>query len=204
VKRGDVITVNGVKGIVYQTDGEHGKAMSVKAFRGVEEAWCKSGRLAGRVKTVSRESGRENTEAIFRFVEENGLDVSDFPVFAWCKSLGEGWYIPAIQELEDFISWWFGGDEELDWGSDDDDDDDEGNKGILVVDDGKPHPKVVNKAMLDAGGIPFFNGVYSSTENKQGKILIFSYAEWRKAWKIAAISKSSVGKKQVGRAFYEF
>ncbi len=28
--------------------------------------------------------------------------IADYPAFAWCASLGEGWYLPAIEELKRF------------------------------------------------------------------------------------------------------
>lgn len=42
VKKGDVLQVNGVKGIVFNVneDGTHGQMMSVKAFRGKQNLYC--------------------------------------------------------------------------------------------------------------------------------------------------------------------
>ena len=50
VKKGDVLQVNGVKGIVFNVneDGTHGQMMSVKAFRGKQNLYCvKSAYLKG-------------------------------------------------------------------------------------------------------------------------------------------------------------
>jgi hypothetical protein len=199
VKKGDIITINGVKGIVFQTDGEHGKAMCLKTFRGVKNAWCKSRKLAGKVSTPSRESGRENTNAVFQFVEENNVNISEFPVFAWCKSLGEGWYVPAVNELEQFINWWLGNDVELEWGESDESDDAAG-----VTLDETPHMKLVNQKIIEAGGIPFINGAYSSTENERQKLYVFGYNDKKKSWKFYTMSKSSIDTNVMGRAFYEF
>ena len=42
VQKGDVLSINGVKGIVYAVneDGTHGTIMSVKAFRGAKNLYC--------------------------------------------------------------------------------------------------------------------------------------------------------------------
>ena len=50
VRKGDILQVNGVKGIVFNVneDGTHGQMMSVKAFRGKKDLFCtKSSYLKG-------------------------------------------------------------------------------------------------------------------------------------------------------------
>ena len=200
VSKGDIIDINGEKGIVFQTDGVHGKAMSVKALRGVKNAWCRNGK-ACQVKTISKESGQENMNDILRFIEDGGLDINDFPAIAWCNSLGKGWYIPATKEMETFVNWWLGNDIELDWGDEDEDEEDELSP---VVDSETPHMKQVNGQLLDAGGIPFINGAFTSTENRKGKLSVFGYHEKKKFWRFFYFSKTGIGTMCLGRAFYEF
>ena len=35
-----------------------------------------------------------------QYIEENGKTWAFFPFFEWCRSLGPGWYAPAIEELK--------------------------------------------------------------------------------------------------------
>jgi hypothetical protein len=194
-KQGDIITVNGVKAIVFQTYGNgHGKAMALKALRGEKKAWCKTNAV-NKLRTTNRENGRDNTEAVFRFVKENGLNINDFPATAWCKSLGEGWYIPAIEELEKFIKWWLGNEMEMNW-------DDEDDAAVSVSE--TVFSKQINRKILDAGGIPFINGAFTSTENANGKLSVFSFNQAKGYWQFGKVSKTNVGKMYMGRAFIEY
>ena len=47
----------------------------------------------------NRTDGRDNMEKVARYIEANGLSWDDFPAFKWCRDKGEGWYLPAIDEL---------------------------------------------------------------------------------------------------------
>ena len=38
-----------------------------------------------------------------KYIDENGKSWDLFPVFSGCRSLGEGWYAPAIDELKDIV-----------------------------------------------------------------------------------------------------
>ena len=198
-KKGDIVTINGHNAIVFQTyGGGHGKAMAVKALRGVKDAWCKTNAI-NKLHTTDKESGRANTEAVFRFAEENGLNINDFPAAAWCKSLGEGWYIPSVKEMETFVNWWLGNNVELNW---DDDSADDNAQSPSVSE--TPFSKQVNKQLLDAGGIPFINGAFTSTENERGKLSAFWYNERKGFWQFGTVSKTGVGTMYLGRAFFEF
>jgi len=197
VKKGDIIDINGVKAIVFQTYGNgHGKAMCIKALRGKQKAWCPASAKKG-FQTTDRNNGKANTEALFRFIKSNSLDINDFPAVVWCKSLGDGWYIPAIQELEAFIKWWLGNDMKLDW---DDESPDQQDSPINET----RFSKQVNKQILEAGGIPFINGAFTSTESKQGYLSAFRYNDKKGYWQFETIPKASVGIKYMARAFYEF
>jgi len=203
--QGDIVVINGVKAIVFKTYGDgHGKAMALTAFRGVEEAWGR----AGKVKTTDRQSGRTNTEAVYSFAQEKGYNINDFPVFAWCKSLGVGWYIPSVAELEIFISYWMGNAAELDWDSDSDVAQPQSTKpsGKSTAYGQNEHTKKVNKKITDAGGMPFGKGVFSSTE-EGGKILVFEYSIYSanmEKWKMKGVSKGSLGEMHTARAFFDY
>ncbi len=46
-----------------------------------------------------RADGRVNMERVAAYIAENDLSWDDFPAFKWCREQGEGWYLPAIDEL---------------------------------------------------------------------------------------------------------
>jgi hypothetical protein len=206
-RQGDIVEINGVPAIVFQTYGDgHGKAMALNAFRGAEKAWCINGK-SSKVKTTDNASGKTNTEAVYSFVRENNLDISIFPVFAWCKSLGDGWYIPSVSEMEAFVNYWVGNSSELDW----DDDTDvpqqpaASSGGRNITYGQNEHTKKVNKNIVDAGGVPFSTGVFSSTE-KKGKILVFEYKIYKidMPWEMKAVAKSDLSVKHSARAFFDY
>ncbi len=43
--------------------------------------------------------GAVNMRILEQYIEENGLSWDDFPAFAWCRAKGDGWYLPAIDEM---------------------------------------------------------------------------------------------------------
>lgn len=138
VKKGDVLQVNGVKGIVFNVyeDGTHGQMMSVKAFRGKQNLYCvKSAYLKG-VSMLDENDGKANTDELFAYASAKGISLTNYPVYNWCKSLGDGWYIPSINQLKAFVNYWLGNtDVEVDW---------EEDENVNAVDDSMPHTKVVN------------------------------------------------------------
>ena len=51
--------------------------------------------------TPDREDGEGNTQAMVEYNQTQGLGfTSDDAAFVWASELGEGWYLPAINELE--------------------------------------------------------------------------------------------------------
>jgi len=203
-RQGDIIEINGVKAIVYQTYGNgHGKAMAVQALRGIKKVWG-----TAYLSTPDRLSGRTNTENVFRFINERNLNIVLFPVFNWCKSLGDGWYIPSVSELEAFVNFWMGNATQLNW----DDDDDHAPKQQTTTTPRatttygqNQHTKKINRTIVEAGGVPFSSGVFSSTETG-GKIYVFDYKDNKPkmAWQMKKVPKSSLGTKHIGRAFFEY
>ncbi len=196
VNVGDIIDIDGHKAIVFTVDnsGEHGKAMYVKAFRGVDEPWCNSGKHAKRLLSLTNtDNGYKNTAVVIKYANDHNI-LSSFPVFNWCISLGPMWYIPSIMELECFINFWLGNEEILNWEDD----------SKVEISSDKPYFKEINQRLLDAGGIPFINGVYTSTVDSDGKVYVFYYDSRKNTWTLKKRNVTSLGQDCVGRAFVNF
>lgn len=96
---GDLYDYNGLKGVVCQVtdDGLHGLLVSLDE---VMIPWSTFRKPELRtVGTSDRMDGRANMETVARYIAENNLSWDDFPAFKWCRELGEGWYLPAIDEM---------------------------------------------------------------------------------------------------------
>lgn len=96
---GDLYDFDGVKGVVWKVteDGLHGMILSLDE---VMIQWSDFRKPDLRVVgTDGRTDGRENMAAVERYIAENNLSWDDFPAFKWCRDKGEGWYLPAIDEL---------------------------------------------------------------------------------------------------------
>ena len=111
-KVGQVYSVNGVNGLVAYVDnsGQHGLLLSLEES---DKDWMKDKELITKTKAFNAEDGMKNMEAIAQFIAENHLSWSDFPVFEWARNLGEGWYIPAQEELKNIWKSLNGGDMKL-------------------------------------------------------------------------------------------
>ncbi|MBP2692021.1 MAG: hypothetical protein J6B44_09400 [Muribaculaceae bacterium] len=193
---GDIIEIDGHKAIVFETDdtGTHGKAMYVKAYRGVDDPWCNSGKHSKRLPDLTnREDGQFNTLQVLNYAHKNDA-LASFPVFTWCEKLGKNWYIPSVNELEAFINFWLGNNIVLEW------DDDVENE----IEDNNIFYKTINNKLLDAGGSAFINGVYTSTVDKGGKVYVFQFDRKKNSWKFKLKSKTGLGQDCVGRAFVKF
>lgn len=90
---------DGIQGIVIATTegGKHGTIISL------DEA-CLPWSTIDRKQLKScgcddSHDGRNNMAALERFIAAEGLSWSDFPAAEWCRSKGEGWYLPAIIEV---------------------------------------------------------------------------------------------------------
>lgn len=196
VNKGDIIEINGVKAIVFTLDDEgHGTAMTIKAFRGQNDAWCTDKKMINSLKMMSLMDGYANTQEVFNYCSSQNVSLKKFPVFYWCNQLGEGWYIPAENQLKDFINFWLGNEQEFNW---DDDDDETG------LDLNAKTPKQINEKIMDAGGTPFFTGVYSSTMNDEKKLTVYWYNENKGTWRFRIVRPHSIKKYMSGRACYDF
>ena len=93
---------DGKQGVVFEVsaDGRHGKIVSLTQS-GAQMNWCaeKSDQKRS-VGTESRTDGAANQAVVsaVRGWQEK------FPAFAWCAEQGDGWYLPAIEELEKFAT----------------------------------------------------------------------------------------------------
>lgn len=101
-KVGDFYENNGLKGIVVRVDatGEHGLIMSLDRCK---KAWIKGTKKNLSTNAFHEDDGEKNMNELQKYITENGSSWEEFPVFAWARSLGEGWYIPASDELKDIL-----------------------------------------------------------------------------------------------------
>ncbi len=96
---GDYYDQDGVRGVVCHLEegGRHGLILSLEEET-LHWSLFEKGeyRLVG---ALSKSDGAENMEAVAAYIATNEeVEWSDFPAFAWCRALGEGWYLPAIDE----------------------------------------------------------------------------------------------------------
>lgn len=99
-KIGDVYDKGGVKGVVFYVDdsGEHGLLVSPSGFKG--NKWCTKGQAKNTINCYDEKDGAVNMETIATYIKDNDASWDEFPLFQWARSLGEGWYIPASDELK--------------------------------------------------------------------------------------------------------
>lgn len=97
-KIGDIYDKDGIKGVVVKVDekGEHGLVMSLT---GCGDRWCKND-VKTAVGATNENDGAANMAAVKKYITTKKLSWDMFPLFNWAKELGEGWYIPAKNELK--------------------------------------------------------------------------------------------------------
>lgn len=102
-----------VKGIVVLVNdlGRHGLIVSL------EEAnlpWSTlEGKMRREIGASSLSDGEENMKAVEKYIGEHGLAWKDFPAFEWCRNLGDGWYLPSLNEMYAFGTIYNGGSRNL-------------------------------------------------------------------------------------------
>ncbi|MBQ5692417.1 MAG: DUF1566 domain-containing protein, partial [Alistipes sp.] len=95
---GDYYNENGKEGVVFEVsaDGQHGKIVSMTQSR---EGWtsdeAEQKRLIGADSKTDGAYNMAKVKAIANWQEK-------YPAFKWCADLGEGWYLPSIEELTKF------------------------------------------------------------------------------------------------------
>lgn len=96
---GDFYDVDGVKGVVclVRDDGTHGLILSLDELYLHWSEFTKGNYRA--VGADDMADGQVNMERIAAYVAANDGSWADFPAFEWCREKGDGWYLPAINEI---------------------------------------------------------------------------------------------------------
>ena len=111
------------------------------------------------------DDGEKNMAVIEKYINENGKSWSMFPYFEWCRSLGDGWYAPATDELKDILKAINGG---------------EGKYNSKFM---KKITKILKKHKGDGlinsgfGGTKAPHAMYSSTEGDAGMVYTIFFKE---------------------------
>ena len=96
-KVGDYYNVDGKEGVVFWVDetGKHGKIVSLDQ---AEKQWCTDDEYLKELKGIAsyKYDGMKNLQSIKQISDWR----NKYPAFAWCAGHGDGWYLPAIKELE--------------------------------------------------------------------------------------------------------
>ena len=159
-KIGDVYDKGGVKGVVFYVDdsGEHGLLVSPSGFEG---KWCKKEQAKNTINCYDEKDGAVNMETIATYIKDNDASWDEFPLFQWARSLGEGWYIPASDELKLLAKAINGGEEYSEKNI---------NKFAKILKKEKGQG-FINKGL---GHPDDFMNIYSSTEMRDSQGLVFS------------------------------
>ena len=99
-KVGDYYNENGKEGVVFEVsaDGRHGKIVSMKRSAELLE-WSSDRKEQKRLIGANSETNGAYNMAK---VKARPDWQSKYPAFKWCADLGEGWYLPSIEELKVF------------------------------------------------------------------------------------------------------
>ena len=96
-KVGDYYNVDGKEGVVFWVDetGKHGKIVSLDQ---AEKQWCTADEYRKLLTGIASDEydGMKNLQSIQKISGRR----NKYPAFAWCADHGDGWYLPAIKELE--------------------------------------------------------------------------------------------------------
>ncbi len=98
-KVGDYYNENGKEGVVFWVDetGQHGKIVSLTETS--RTPWASDEKeLKILIGADDKENGANNMAKVQQIYDWQ----SKYPAFKWCADLGEGWYLPAIEELKLF------------------------------------------------------------------------------------------------------
>lgn len=92
-KIGDYYENGDVKGVVFKVNGKHGKIVSL------EQTSCRwsNGEFRDIIPELDDSDGEINMRIIQTFTDWRTY----FPAFAWCADFGDGWYLPAIEEIKE-------------------------------------------------------------------------------------------------------
>ena len=99
-KVGDYYNENGKEGIVFEVteDGLHGKILCMTQSSKLQ--WASDKKERDRfIDANNKTDGTKNMECVQQIP---GWE-KKYPAFRWCTTLGDGWYLPAIDELKLFL-----------------------------------------------------------------------------------------------------
>lgn len=119
--------------------------------------WCSRPLADQFIGMTDENDGMNNMRILEHTIEINGLTWDDFPAFKLCVEMGDGWYLPAIKEVEYIVRAMNGGSLLYD---------------VFALND-------FNAILVEAGGTPIGNvpsddAVYSSNDNGGKFVYIFS------------------------------
>lgn len=95
---GDYYNEDGKEGVVFLVDatGEHGKIISMKEAPTYLQWTSDKVERRRLIGADDQKDGAKNMEVVMQIPDWK----RKYPAFAWCAGLGEGWYLPAIEELK--------------------------------------------------------------------------------------------------------
>ena len=98
-KIGDYYDDGKKQGVVFEVtaDGQHGKIVSLTESS-ERLMWSKGGEWKRLIGADDKHNGANNMSKVRKIAGWR----EKYPAFAWCADLGEGWYLPAIEELKKF------------------------------------------------------------------------------------------------------
>ena len=99
-KVGDYYNDGTKEGVVFEVsaDGMHGKIVSMKSSQPMD--WAEDKRESKRlINATDSTDGEQNMARVKKIAGWQ----KKYPIFKWCADLGEGWYLPAIEELKKFM-----------------------------------------------------------------------------------------------------
>ena len=99
-KVGDYYDDGTKQGVVFEVseDGRHGKIVSLVQSK---QQWCSEAEYAKRIETGATDQADGMTNQ--RIIKQIDYWRYKYPAFAWCADLGEGWYLPAIEESKKIL-----------------------------------------------------------------------------------------------------
>ncbi len=108
-KVGEYYSRDGVEGIICSVteDGLHGTIVSLDEIYLMWSEFRKPNLQV--VGANDSTDGRVNMEIVAAYIAANNLKWEDFPAFKWCRDKGDGWYLPAIDEVLTFGNNYNGG-----------------------------------------------------------------------------------------------
>ncbi len=99
-KVGDLYDDGDLKGVIVDVteDGRHGLIISLDEAPEML-AWTADKAKVGALGLDDMKDGRNNMARLAEHIAAAGGQWSDYPAFEWCRKLGEGWYLPSINEV---------------------------------------------------------------------------------------------------------